>query len=173
MPAAAAPFMAAVLMLGLAGVAKLIRPNDTARALQDAGLRLGPLRPTRTLIRVGSAAELVVAACAFAFPGPVTGALVAVAYVAFAIFVITALRRGWALSSCGCFAKPDTRPSYLHSALNLGAAAAAVAWAVSAPDRLGRPFDRSPWHGSALGIVVVVIAGLAYAIWTNPVEAAR
>ena len=52
--------------------------------------------------------------------------------------------------------------------LNAGAAAAAVWWAVEAPGRMGPLFSSQPWHGMPLALVSLVIAGLAYLIWTNP-----
>ncbi len=161
----AAPFLAAVAVLAAAGVAKLRRPDYTARALQAAGWRVG-----RRAVRAGATAEMVVAVAAVAFPGAVTGALVAATYAAFTGFVTLALRRGWALSSCGCFGRPDSRPTYLHAALNLAAAAAAAWWAADPPSRLGAVFSSSPWSGAPLVLVSAVIAGLAYLVWTNPLS---
>lgn len=159
-----APYLAATAVLLVAGAAKLARPNDTARALQIAGL------PShRNLVRLGAAAEVALAGAALAWPGPVTGSLVAAAYLGFAGFVVVALVRGWPLSSCGCFGRPDTRPSYGHAALNAGAAATAAWWAVAGPGSLGPLFDHQPWHGGPLILVGAVIAGLAYLVWTNPI----
>lgn len=41
--------------------------------------------------------------------------------------MLLALRRGGTVGSCGCFGRPDTPPTRLHVALNVAAAAAAVA----------------------------------------------
>lgn len=162
---AAAPFLAAAVVLAAAGAAKLRRPDYTARALQAAGWRVG-----RRTVRAGAVAEMGAAVAALAFPGTATGAVVAAAYAAFAGFVTLALRRGWALSSCGCFGRPDSRPTYLHAALNLAAAAAAAWWAADPPSRLGVVFSSSPWSGAPLALVSAVIAGLAYLVWTNPLS---
>lgn len=168
-PAAAAPFLAATALLAGAGAAKLWNPLYTARALAAAGL---PAH--RHLVRAGAAGELVVAVAAIAWPGVLTGALVAAAYGAFAAFVAVALHRGWALSSCGCFGRPDSRPAWPHVVLDALAAAAAGVWAVTAPARIGRLFSPGqPWHGIPLALVAAVIAGLAWAIWTNPIGEAR
>lgn len=167
-PAVAAPFLAATAVLAGAGVAKLWRPDYTARALQVAGLRLAGRRVGRVEVRAGAAAEVVIAVLAVVLPGPVTGALVAISYAAFAGFVLLALGRGWPLSTCGCFGRPDSEPGYPHALLNAGAAAAAAWWAASAPSRSGRLFVHQPWHGFPLVLVSAVIAGLAYLIWTNP-----
>jgi hypothetical protein len=163
LPATTVPFLAATAALGLAGVAKLARPDDTARALAAAHLP-----HHRRLVRVGAVGEVAVAVAAVAVPGPVTGALVAVAYAAFGVFVVMALRRGWPLSSCGCFARPDARPSWQHAVLNGGASLAAAWWAAGAPARIARLFTASPWHGAPLLLESVVVAGLALLVWTNP-----
>jgi hypothetical protein len=162
-PAVTAPFLAATFLLGAAGVAKLARPDDTARALHIVGLPLG-----RSAVRVGALSELLVAIAALAFPGPSTGGLVAVSYGAFGVFVFLALRRGWPLASCGCFGRPDTRPTTAHAVLNLGAAAVAVWWAAVAEGPLREVIRHEPWGGGPLLLVTAVISGLAYLVWTNP-----
>ncbi len=173
LPPVTAPYLAATVLLGAAGVAKILRPGDTATALGAAGLPAG-----RTAVRAGAAAEVVVAVLAIAVPGPATGALVAAAYTAFAGFVVVALRRGWALASCGCFGRPDTPPTTAHAVLNLGAALSAVWWAAAWPGggglrHLGRLFVHQPWDGGPLMFVAVVLAALAYLVWTDPIPAAR
>ena len=166
-PAATAPFLAATAVLAAAGLAKLWRPDDTTRALRVAGW---PAH--RQLVRVGAAAEVAIAVAAVAAPGPVSAALVAAAYAAFTAFVGVALVKGWPLSSCGCFGRPDARPGRAHLVLDAGAAAASVWWAVGAPRRVGPLFDHGPWDGAPLALVTILIAGLAYLIWTNPLERA-
>lgn len=167
-PAVAAPFLAASVLLAGAGAAKLWRPDDTARALLAAGLP-----GHRRLVRAGAAAEVAVGVAAVAAPGSVTGGLVGAAYGAFACFVAAALVKGWPLSSCGCFGRPDARPGYPHLLLDAGAAVVAVWWAVAAPGRIGPLFVHSPWHGVPLGLVSLVVAGLAYLVWTNPLARVR
>jgi hypothetical protein len=147
---------------------KLWRPDDTARALIAARLPLG-----RRAVRVGALAEVAVGMTAFALPGPVTGALVATSYLGFAGFIVVALRKGWAISSCGCFGRPDTPPSYVHAALDLGAAASALWWSASVPARLGHAFAHQPWHGGALALVTFVVLALAYMAWNNPLDTVR
>lgn len=167
-PAVTAPFLAASVVLAGAGVAKLARPDDTARALQIAGLP-----HHRRLVRVGALAEVAVGVAAVAVPGAVTGGLVAAAYASFSVFVGLALLRGWPLSSCGCFGRPDARPGYPHLVLDVTAAIAAAWWAVVAPGGIGPVFTRGPWHGGPLAVVTLVVAGLAYLVWTNPLERGR
>jgi len=173
LPSVTAPFLAATILLGAAGVAKIIRPGDTATALRHSGLPVGS-----AAVRIGSLAELAVAAAAIAAPGSLTAALVAAAYIGFTVFIVVALRRDWALASCGCFGRPDTPPTPAHAVLNTGAAASAIWWAVSWPagagvSRLGHLFVQQTWHGGPLALVTVVVVGLAYLVWTDPIPAAR
>ena len=156
-------FVASLAILGSAGIAKLFKPDDTARALRIAGLPAG-----RGLVRIGAAAEITVAIVALAIPGPLTGALVGASYGAFAGFVALALLRGWPLASCGCFGRPDTQPGLSHLALDLGATAFAIWWALEPPRSIADLVSGQPWSGVALILVSAVVAGLAYLIWTKP-----
>ncbi len=166
-PAVTAPFLASAALLVGAGGAKLWRPDDTARALRAAGL---PAH--RRLVRLGALAELIVAVASVVAPGPLTGALVAAVYAAFTAFVGTALLRGWPISSCGCFGRPDTRPGLPHLTLDAAATVVATWWAAVAPHHIDRLLTPSPWHGWPLAFVAAVVAGLAYMVWTNPLERA-
>jgi hypothetical protein len=173
LPPVTAPYLAAIALLGAAGVAKVMRPTDTSNALSAAGFPVG-----RNWVRVGAAAETALAVAAFFVPGPATGALVALTYALFAGFIVVALQRGWALTSCGCFGRPDTPPTVAHAVLNAAAAASAVWWAAAWPAGYGwshlvRVFSHQPWHGGPLLLVSAVVAGLAYVLWTDPLPAAR
>ena len=165
-PPITAPYLAAVVLLGLAGVSKIARPGDTARALHVAGIPA-----SRAWVRAGALGELAVAVAALVVPCAATGALVAGCYAAFAVFVLLALRRRWPLSSCGCFGKPDTPPTSSHAALNAGAALCAVWWSASAPVNLLHGLAHQNWHGWALTLEAAVIAMLAFIVWTNPLPA--
>jgi hypothetical protein len=166
-PVVTAPFLAAAVLLGFAGAAKIVRPGDTARALRLAGLPA-----SRTWVRAGALGEAAVACAALAVPGPVTGALVAGSYAAFTGFVVVALRRRWPLSSCGCFGKPDTPPTRSHAALNAGASLCAVWWSASVRSSVLHAFVHQNWQGSVLALETVVVALLAFVVWTNPLPAA-
>ncbi|MGH9114810.1 MAG: MauE/DoxX family redox-associated membrane protein [Acidimicrobiales bacterium] len=167
-PPTTALYLAAAVLLGVAGCAKAARPDGTARALHAAGIKA-----SRSLVRTGAAAEVALCVAAFVAPGPVTGGLVAASYAGFALFVATALRRGWALSSCGCFGRPDSPPTVAHAGVDVAACAAAVWWACVPPASIGGAFAHQPWHGGPLAFVIAVLAGLALVVWTNPLAAVR
>jgi len=153
----AGPLLAGAALLLAGGVAKLVRPENVARALQAADLPLG-----RIGIRVLAATEVVIALGAVMIGGWLPATLVALSYALFAGFVGTALARGWTLSSCGCFGTPDSPPTAVHVVIDLVLAAAAVGAAVhggAAPLALVR---RRPGWGTGMVVGSVVTAGLAY-----------
>jgi hypothetical protein len=152
-------YLVASGLLVVAGVAKAIRPDDTARALADLA-HLRRLRPVRWLVRLGALAEAAVGLTALILPRPVTAALVAFSYAAFGVVVVVARWRGGPLATCGCFGRPDTPPTTVHILLNLTFASAAVAVAVAAPAKgtLAGELGRQPWAGFPL--LFVSAAGL-------------
>ena len=121
----------AEVFLVLTALGKLIAPGAAAGALRQAGLRV-----PQSVVRLGATAELVVGVGALASGGAAFSALVALCYLAFAGFIVLALRRPGTVSSCGCFGAlgrggRDTPPTLGHLVLNLAAATVAfmaMAW---------------------------------------------
>ena len=167
-------FLVAAGLLVVAGVAKAARPDDTARAMAALLPGSPPLRPVRWLVRAGAVAEAALGVVAIAVPRPLTAALVACSYVAFAGVVAVARWRGGPLATCGCFGRPDTPPTALHLVLNLVLAGAALAVAVDAPSTgtLAAQLARMPWAGvpllfaSAVGLWLTGLALSALAALT-------
>jgi len=112
MAPASAPVLAAALLLLVAGVGKVRRPTYTVGALKSVGLRTGP-RSVRAL----GLAEIAIGLAAFGAGGPVPSALVGLSYLGFTGFLVLALRKGGAVSSCGCLGRPDTPPTRTHAAV--------------------------------------------------------
>ena len=170
----AGPYLVTAALLGAGGASKLVRPATTARALGTMGLPSSP-----ALVRLGAGAELAVAAGALAGGGRVFALLVAVSYLAFAAFVLVALRRGVPLASCGCFGVADTPPTGVHVGINVAAATIAGAVAVGWAGAGGLP-DIATMEGSLLLRVTFVVltaasAWLAYVALTElpKLQAAR
>lgn len=156
-------YLIACALLVVAGVAKLVRPDDTARAL--AALVPLPLARVRGLVRVGAMAEAALGLVALAAPRTVSASLVAVSYGAFALFIVYARAKGGALSSCGCFGTPDTPATALHAVVDLGLAVATVAVAVAAPTgSLVSILAAQPLHGVPLVLVSAIGTGLTYLV---------
>jgi hypothetical protein len=148
-------------LLVLAGVAKLIRPGDTARALTE--VLPGRLHLQR-LVRAGAAAEAVIGAVAIFLPRPIPAALVCASYLSFAAYVAYVRQRRGPLATCGCFGQPDTPATWLHVAINVALATAAGAMAVQSSDTstLRSVLTAQPWGGLPLLLIGAVGVWLTY-----------
>jgi hypothetical protein len=122
---------AGALVLLVAGAAKVADPSRTAGALRA---RAWP--SSSWVVRIGAAAELLVGAGALVVGGPVLASLVALSYLAFALFVASALTSGTPIGSCGCLGSADTPPTALHVVVDAVLAAGALAAAATDADPL-------------------------------------
>jgi hypothetical protein len=149
MAPATAPLLVGCLLLIVAGIGKLRQPDLTVGALRSVGVRA-----PAAAVRAGGAGEIALGVSAAVTGAGALAALVALTYAGFAVFILLALRRGGALSSCGCLGRPDTPPTRLHvvvtAAIAIGAGAAAID---------GGGLDG--WDGSASDPVVLGYAALA------------
>jgi hypothetical protein len=152
MPALTGLALAAAALLALAGAQKLVDPTMTSGALRALGLP-----SSKALVRLGSAAELALGVAAVTAGGALLWLLVGASYLAFAGFVVAALRAGTMIGSCGCFGREETPPHGSHVALNLVLAALSVLIALQAPSA---PLDAVFDHPGA-GIAVVAVAALS------------
>jgi hypothetical protein len=161
--------VAAGLLVG-AGVAKTVRPSDTARALKALpGIRAVPTPLLREATRVGAAAEVVLGLAALMAPRPLIGILLAASYVLFAAVTAIVRVRGGAVSSCGCFGRADTPASWLHVVLDLtlAVAAAAVASSAAATATTLGVLAHQPWSGVPLLFASAVGVWLTYLAMTG------
>jgi hypothetical protein len=155
-------------LLVVAGVAKALRPDDTARALLELvpgrASRRPSLRPIRLVVRTGAVAEAALGAGALLWPRPATAALVAGSYALFVVVVFYARVHGGALSTCGCFGRPDTPATWLHVAINalLAAAAVTVVLDASSGGTTLSALSHQPWAGVPLVFVSAVGLYLTY-----------
>lgn len=163
MSALAGPLTIAALLIVGAGAAKARTPADTARALHAVGVGVSP-----RIVRIGAVAEIGIGVGALFVPSPAFVALVAASYAVFAVFVLTALRAGTAISSCGCFGKIDTPPSRVHIVVDGAFACAALAVAVSGVDvTLPTVIADQPMLGIPFLLLVAVGTGLAFLAFTS------
>jgi Methylamine utilisation protein MauE len=177
-------YLIAAGLLVVAGAAKALHPDDTARAVGTLlpGRTPRPLQSLRFLrrsIRVLALIEVAVGLAALTRAGPVTGILVASSYALFACVVAYARVRGGPLATCGCFGRPDTPATWLHVVLNLVLAGSAVGVATSSGRGGGGSIvpvlAHQPWAGAPLLFASAVGLGLTtMALSTLPVlEGAR
>ena len=157
MTALAGPFSAMAVLLAAGGVAKLIRPDGTTRALAAAAL------PNRVaLVRLGAAAETVVGVGALVVGGPVGPVLVAAAYLVFVGFLIRSMRRAKGAGSCGCFGANEAPPSRVHIGFDVLAAVTAAGAAVTDWPGVGSILADQPAAGLPFVVFVAVTAFLGY-----------
>jgi hypothetical protein len=162
-PAISGPFVIAAALLALAGAQKLVDPQNTVGALRALGL------PSRgTLVRAGAAVELAIGVCALTVAHPLPALLVALSYVAFAMFVGTALRHGTMIGTCGCLGRAETPPSRVHVVINIGFGLVAIAWAARHRDIA--PLDGlggAPGNGIPFVLLAVLGVMLVYVVLTE------
>jgi hypothetical protein len=161
-------FLIASGLLLLAGLAKALWPDDTARAL----LELVPqrvdahvsLRSVRAAVRIGAMVEAAMGLWALVLPRPVPVALVASSYALFTVVVFYAQLHGGALSTCGCFGRPDTPATWIHVAVNalLTVAAVSVALQTTSGATIHTLLSHQPWAGVPLFFVSGVGLYLTY-----------
>lgn len=161
-------FFVASGLLVLAGAAKAVRPDDTARALillvPGRDSRTPPLKFTRRVVRIVALLEVGLGACALLFPRTVTAVPVALSYTVFVCISVYAKQRGGALSTCGCFGRSDTPSTGPHVVLNVIFAVTAVTLAVQSPhfSSLLSLLEYQPWDGMPLLLASGVGIWLAY-----------
>jgi uncharacterized membrane protein YphA (DoxX/SURF4 family) len=151
---------AGAVLLVIAGAQKLIDPWPAASALRQA-----KLPASRSLVRAGAGVEIVLGSLFLVMGTAVLSAAVAAVYLAFAGFVVVAMRAG-VDGSCGCFGREDTPPSWLHVVANGVVAAAAVAYAVG---DAGAPVDRLAelsLEAAVLAASTAVLAAVLVAVYS-------
>ncbi len=112
------PLVVAALVVILAGGAKLRAPAGAAAALAVLRLPGG-----RTAVRALAVGEIGLGAAVLASGSPVLRLLLGALYLAFALVVLTLLRRE---AECGCFGEAGTTASAIHVILNLALALVCV-----------------------------------------------
>ena len=168
MPTLTGPALTAALLLVFAGATKAVDPAMTAGALRALGLP-----SPKILVRLGAAAELLLGLLAVIAGWVAVWWLVAASYLAFAAFVVAALRAGTMLGSCGCFGREDTPPHPLHVVIDVALAATAAAAAVR---DVGAPLDAiadAPGEGLVVGGLSVLAVVLLYAAFVGLPRALR
>ena len=168
MPALTGPALTTALLLAFAGATKAVDPAMTVGALRALGLP-----SSRTLVRVGAAAELLVGLLAATAGWALVWWLVAASYLAFAAFVLAAMRAGTMVGSCGCFGRKDTPPHPIHVVVNVALAATAAAAAVR---DVGAPLDAiadAPGRGWVVAGLSVLAVVLLYGVLVDLPRALR
>jgi hypothetical protein len=121
MAPAFAPVIAGAVLLVVAGIGKIRRPTPTVGALKSVDVRVGD-----RAVRLLGVTEVALGITAIAIGGAIPTALVGISYLGFTGFLVVALRRGGAVSSCGCLGKPETPPTHTHAVVTAAIAVTAL-----------------------------------------------
>ncbi|MYH87535.1 MAG: hypothetical protein F4125_02745 [Acidimicrobiaceae bacterium] len=154
--------VSAALLLVLAGVAKMFRPVPTTDLLASFGLP----KVTALVVAIG-AAESSVCIAALVVGGPILAAVTGALYLGFLAVVWRALAVG--ATTCGCFGRVDSPPSWLHVVGNAGFAV--VSFVAVAGDTPMQVMGDQPASGIGFVLGAGVIAGLALVAFTAVPEA--
>jgi uncharacterized membrane protein YphA (DoxX/SURF4 family) len=157
------PFAATCVLLALAGASKVARPAPTVGAL-----RAVRWPASMALVRVLGVFEIVAGVVAVISGRPLAAFVVAALHVAFAVFVIVALRAGSPVQSCGCFGETETPPSLAHLVTDLVLAGAAfvVAFGGGLPS-LGDTLRDQPMAAVPFVVLVAVAVQLLLVVLTD------
>ena len=161
MPAFTGPALVSALLLAVAGAMKAVDPATTSGALRALRLPSSP-----RLVRAGAGAELVLGVVATTTGAPAAWWLVAGSYLAFAAFVVAALRAGTMVGSCGCLGREDTPPHPVHVVLDVALAACAAVAAVGEIAPLAVITD-APGQGSVVVGLSVLAVALVHAAFVD------
>lgn len=154
-------FVVAALLVG-AGFGKVRDPSPTQGALAAASLP-----STRIAAMSLGAIEIVAGTFGLLAGGLVAALAVATVYAGFTAFVGYAMARRLPLQSCGCFGRKDTPPSLYHVAIDLLAAAGAVAYGLGPAPSLPSVIAHQPLWGLPYVAFVAIGVYTLYLILTE------
>jgi hypothetical protein len=162
----AGPYAIAAVLLVVAGILEVRRPDATVDALAASGLAV-PEPIVRSGAALGALVGVVALAAGGGAVGQVAAALVALAYVGFTLFVAVMIMRDDADASCGCFGRDDTPPGVTHIVVDIAAAVAAVAVVVAPGDGFRGAVANQSVAGVPFLLVTALGTVLAYLVLTR------
>src|SRR3954466_9476655 len=142
------PLLIASALLAVAGAPKILNPTNTVGAMRSIGVRVPPMT-----VRLFGAVETALGIATLVTGARALAALVALSYAGFSAFLVVALRKGGAVSSCGCVGRADTPPTRAHLTVTAGLALTSLLAAVAGADGL-----------SSMSWSVTTVTALAFAI---------
>lgn len=162
------PYLVACALLVVAGTLKVLSPRPTARTLGQvlrgdlvgAATSEQPHRWQLATAELLGVSEIALGIGAAVFPRSISAAMVALAYLAFSIYLMAVRRAGGFLASCSCFSSIGARPTYTRLVVDLGLCASAGTVAAAQPaGTLFSILGRQPLSG------VPLIASCAVCVW--------
>lgn len=157
-------FYALAILLGLAGLAKIRRPEPVTRSLAQLGLP-GSLAVKGVSVLIG-VAELVVSVYALGWGGPVAGYLLTTSYLSLTL-VSLRLMRSESAADCGCFGSARSPMNRSHVVVNIGFTVAAATSAFETPGPVGSALAGQPWAGLPFLFLVGALVAAGYLLFTS------
>ena len=108
-------------LLVATGLAKVVKPHDTARAIRAMGPQVKD-----NAARLLGLAEITIGVSVLATRSAPAYIAQGVMYLSFLVWIVAALRRSVPVASCGCLGTPDTPPYWGHIVVNVVAVASSV-----------------------------------------------
>src|SRR3954452_21697765 len=143
-----APLLIASALLAVAGAPKTLDPTNTVGALRSVGLRVPSVS-----VRLFGAVETTLGIATLITGARPLALLVALSYAGFSGFILVALSKGGAVSSCGCVGRADTPPTRAHLTVTAGLGLTSLLAAVAGGDGL-----------ASMSWSVTTVTALAFAI---------
>lgn len=157
---------ACAVLLGVAGMSKVLRPAPTEKAARALDLAVPPQLRGSLAVRLLGGVEIAVALAVLVVGGPLAAAALAASYLLLTAVAVRLLRVA-PDSDCGCFGTAHEPVSRLHVVVN--AACALVAGvAIVLPQRSlpGVLATTDVVTGAALVVLIGVLAALLGALMT-------
>jgi len=107
----------AAVVVAVAGVAKLAKPEVTTEAIRSAGLAVPPV-----VVSLLGLVELLVGVVVVVWHPPAGAAVLGLLYLGFTAFSLRLLLVRGATASCGCFGQRDAPIGVEHVVVNLAVA---------------------------------------------------
>ncbi len=157
---------AAAMLLGAAGLGKLLQPRPSARAVVAAELPAASLLSARPVVRVVGAAEVAITAWVLFGGGTLPAALLAIAYLALTMVAARMLRFAKG-QNCGCFGTASEPISLMHGIVNgagvlVGAGAALLPTAFSDVPSVPQALSDDAVQAVLLVAMAAVLCSLCY-----------
>jgi hypothetical protein len=156
---------AAALLLGAAGLAKVLTPAPAAAALAATRLPGAGLLGRELVVRLTGLAEVVIGVSVVVAGGRIAAALLAATFLLLAIV-------SWRMVSvapgqdCGCFGRSGSTVSHWHTGVNLSFALVGLLAVLAPTVSLWTELSRQPWLGIPLAAGVVLLAWLSLLLMT-------
>ncbi|WP_375487524.1 MauE/DoxX family redox-associated membrane protein [uncultured Jatrophihabitans sp.] len=158
---------AAAVLLVVSGVAKIRHPEPASALVRRLLHRPRERYRSVLLVRGIGVGELAVGTAALAAGSRTALALLAAAYVGFAVVAVLALRDGAARTPCGCFGSADSPLGPAHLVLDAVAAVAGVAGAVRPSGPALGLLDGAGLTAAVACVQVLLLASLGYLAVTS------